>query len=90
MTGKSHPGGRRERIVVVAAPEAGSQRPEKAAKTSERDTNPRFMREVVRLEEESGFVHFYLACGHLITIGKGNLKSQPAQMECWACAKEVC
>jgi len=48
------------------------------------------MREVVRLEEESGFVHFYLACGHLITIGKGNLKSQPAQMECWACAKEVC
>jgi hypothetical protein len=34
-------------------------------------------------------VHFYLACGHLITMEKGELKgASPAQMKCWACVRE--
>ena len=44
---------------------------------------------VVRLVSETTFVHFYLACGHLITVSKSGLEGAwPREMECWACAME--
>lgn len=44
---------------------------------------------VTRVAEETSFVHFYLACGHLVTIKKGDLPDkQPQKLECWACSTE--
>jgi hypothetical protein len=35
------------------------------------------------------FVHCYLACGHMITLRKGDLKEPSlSSMECWACEEE--
>lgn len=37
------------------------------------------------------FVHFYLACGHLITMTDDELqgKEWPSAIECWACEGET-
>jgi hypothetical protein len=44
---------------------------------------------VLRSVSESAFVHFYLACGHLITIARGDLGTElPSVLDCWACAAE--
>jgi len=52
-------------------------------------SKPKVVQAVVRAVTEGAFVHFYLACGHLITIEKGELKGpSPAQMRCWACVRE--
>jgi len=40
----------------------------------------------VRTVKEGTFIHFYLACGHLITVQKDDLTGDlPTKMECWAC-----
>jgi hypothetical protein len=52
-------------------------------------SNPKVVRTVVRVVEDGAFVHFYLACGHLITVRKDELKGAlPRQMKCWACAQK--
>ena len=44
---------------------------------------------IIRTVRESSFVHCYLACGHVITMHKEDLKeSSPSSIECWACAEE--
>lgn len=44
---------------------------------------------VLHTVTEGSFVHFSLACGHLITVEKGDLKGPlPTQMKCWACVQE--
>jgi len=41
---------------------------------------------VVRTVRESILVHFYLACGHTITMRKEDLnESSPSSIECWGC-----
>ena len=63
------------------------QRPGERHEESEPDSNPKFEQAVVRVVGEGNLVHFYLACGHVITIEKRDLKGErPKQMECWACA----
>jgi hypothetical protein len=50
----------------------------------------KIMQSVVRMVEESGFVHCYLTCGHVITMHKEDLKeSSPSSIECWACEEET-
>lgn len=84
MVGKAKPGGRRKQIAVIPTPKAAQQRLEKHSEESKPDLNS--IQAVVRIAEESSFVHFYLACGHLITIGKADLKgARPHEMDCWAC-----
>ena len=81
MAGKAKLRDNRERIVVESPTE--SQRPEK---TEQEASKPQTMQAVVRVEEDFNFVHFYLACGHLITVNKNDLRNKhPEQMECWAC-----
>ena len=47
------------------------------------------MQPVLRSVSESAFVHFYLACGHLITIARGDLGTElPSVLDCWACVAE--
>jgi hypothetical protein len=47
------------------------------------------MQRVLRSVPESAFVHFYLACGHLITMARGDLGTElPSVLDCWACAAE--
>jgi hypothetical protein len=49
----------------------------------------KIMRRVVRTVRESPFVHFYLACGHMITLHEENPTEKPASsIECWACEEE--
>jgi hypothetical protein len=49
----------------------------------------KIMRLVVRTVRESVFVHFYLVCGHMITMNKEDVKeTSPISIECWACEKE--
>ena len=50
---------------------------------------PKFMQRVVRTVRESPFVHFYLACGHMITLHQENPPERPpSSIECWACEEE--
>ena len=52
-------------------------------------SKPKAVQPVVRVVTENSFVHFYLACGHLITMEKGDMKGAlPVQMNCWACQRE--
>ena len=52
-------------------------------------SNPKMMRKVVRVATDGILVHFYLACGHLITERKSDwLGKSPSEIECWACAEE--
>jgi hypothetical protein len=46
----------------------------------------KIMQPVVREAQEGILVHFYLACGHMITMRKEDLEeSSPSSIECWAC-----
>jgi len=62
---------------------------ETEATRGEMSSKPKALQTVVRVVTENSFVHFYLSCGHLITMEKGELKGPlPAQMSCWACLQE--
>lgn len=51
--------------------------------------NPKIVQAVVRVVTEEPLIHFYLACGHLITVQKDDLKVDlPTKMVCWACEEE--
>jgi hypothetical protein len=46
----------------------------------------KIMQRVVRTVLESPFVHFYLVCGHMITLHPENPTEKPdSSIECWAC-----
>lgn len=48
-----------------------------------------FMQPVRHMVREGSFVHCYLACGHMITMHKEDLKeSSLSSIKCWACAEE--
>lgn len=89
MTNKPQPRGRRKRIFEPAAPEVARQQLVKDRKESKPHSNPKVVQAVVNVVTEEPLVHFYLACGHLLTIAKRDLKgAQPKEMECWACARK--
>ena len=49
----------------------------------------KIMQSVVRRVEEGIWVHFHLACGHMLTIHKSDFKeSSLSSIECWACEEE--
>jgi hypothetical protein len=49
----------------------------------------RIMQLVVRTVRENVFVHFYLVCGHMITMTNADIKeTSPISIECWACEEE--
>jgi len=86
MASKGKPGGRKQQISMPASPSAESRRLRKGHEESKPDSNPKIGQAVVRTVSEGALVHFYLACGHLITVQKGDLKgAAPTEMECWAC-----
>ncbi len=44
---------------------------------------------ITRTVREGSFVHCYLACGHMITLHREDLKeASPSSMGCWACEEE--
>jgi hypothetical protein len=43
---------------------------------------------VVRIVRDDTLVHCYLACGHMLTLHKGEV-SAPSSIECWACEAEA-
>jgi hypothetical protein len=90
MPRKAEPGGHRKRIVVAAMRETENQQPKREAREeSKPGSTSATMRAVVRVAEEPSFLHFYLACGHLVTVKKGDLRNkQPQEMECWACSTQ--
>ena len=47
----------------------------------------KIIRAVERIQRDGAFVHCYLACGHMLTLHKGEV-SAPSSMECWACEAE--
>jgi hypothetical protein len=53
----------------------------------EPDSDPTHPQPILRTVDDGVFVHFYLACGHLITVAKNNVGERlPRNLECWACA----
>ena len=47
------------------------------------------MQPVLRSVTESIFVHFFLPCGHLITMSKADIsETMPREIDCWGCAAE--
>ncbi len=49
----------------------------------------KIMQLVVRTVRNSVFVHFYLVCGHMITMTNEDVKETlPISIECWACEEE--
>jgi hypothetical protein len=44
-------------------------------------------RAVTRIVRDGALVHCHLACGHMLTLHKGEV-SAPSSMECWACEAE--
>lgn len=89
MRKKPKPGDRTTKHKQIAAPAAPSkirQRLGKRQEEPEPDSNLKLVRAVVRTVSEGALVHVYLACGHLITVQRGDLKNAaPTEMECWAC-----
>lgn len=89
MRRKAKPGDRatkHRRTVIPATPSEALQQLGKRHEESELDSNPKIVRSVVRTVKEGTFIHFYLACGHLISVQKDDLKGDlPTKMECWAC-----
>jgi hypothetical protein len=82
MADKAKPEGNRKRSIDLPMREMGSQ------EVSKPSSSPGTIQAVVRVVEEFHFAHFYLACGHLITVNKHELRDKhPQQMECPACAK---
>ena len=52
-------------------------------------TKSKIMQLVVRTVRDGVFVHFYLVCGHMITMTNGDIKeTSPISIECWACEEE--
>jgi hypothetical protein len=52
--------------------------------------NPKIMQSIVRMVRDHSFVHFYLVCGHMITMTDEDLKeTPPTSIECWACEEEA-
>jgi hypothetical protein len=52
----------------------------------------KIMRSVVRTERQSPFfVHYYLACGHMVTMRNEDLakSSSPFSLDCWVCKAEA-
>jgi hypothetical protein len=73
---------------VVAKPDPKKQRPNERDRV-EPEAIPRSapMQAVVRVTEDVNFAHFHLACGHLVTVSKHDLRNKsPVQMNCWACS----
>ena len=54
----------------------------------EASSDPKHIQPVMRSVADGIFIHFYLACGHLITISKSDVgERSPSTIECWACAE---
>ena len=68
MTGKTKPEGNRKWSIDLSVRETGSQQ------VSKPGSSPGTIQAVVRVVEEFHFVHFYLACGHLTTVNKHDLR----------------
>jgi hypothetical protein len=68
MAGKAKPEGNRKRSIDLPLRETGGQQ------VSKPGSSPETIRAFVRVVEEFHFVHFYLACGHLTTINKHDLR----------------
>ena len=50
---------------------------------------PKTTQPVLRIVREGAFVHCYLACGHMVTMHKEDLKEpSPPSIKCWACEEE--
>ena len=47
------------------------------------------MRSVVRMVREAPFVHFYLVCGHMITVDEDLKGTPPASIDHRACQEEA-
>ncbi|HVP53636.1 MAG TPA: hypothetical protein VMU45_01480 [Candidatus Eisenbacteria bacterium] len=46
----------------------------------------KFLRKVLHVDSDGILVHFRLACGHLITERKSDVRNPlPAYVDCWAC-----
>jgi hypothetical protein len=64
-----------------------SQSNSKPAEEKDATADGKIIRAVERIERDNTFVHCYLACGHMLTLPKGEV-SAPSSMECWACEAE--
>jgi hypothetical protein len=63
--------------------------PSKAVLYESVASNPKIVRKVERAETDGILIHFYLACGHLITEHKSDYPYRlPSAVECWACEEE--
>jgi hypothetical protein len=88
MTRKPEPGGRKNNHLPPGELE-NVGRKLKHGETSKGNSNVLTAQRVVRSVSEATVVHFYLACGHLITISKSELVGTlPGEMRCWACAED--
>ncbi|MFZ0704561.1 MAG: hypothetical protein WAM71_03075 [Candidatus Korobacteraceae bacterium] len=86
MRRKTEPGDGNNSHVPAAEPENVDQK-FKLGETSKANAAVSTSQRVLRSVAETTFVHFYLACGHLITISKSELEGAlPGEMKCWACA----
>lgn len=75
MARKAKPEGNRKRSIDLPTRETVSQQ------VSKPGSIPETIQAVVRVVEEYHFAHFYLACGHLVTVNKHDLRNKhPQQM----------
>lgn len=90
MPGKPKRGVSGKRTVVIAMSEKEDDRLEKTdPRASKPASTTLTMQAIIRVAEESSFVHFYLACGHLVTVKRSDgSNKQSKEMECWACSTE--
>jgi hypothetical protein len=59
------------------------------AHQSDAAAEPIVTRPVVRTAEEGTLLHCYLACGHMLTFHRDDLKEpSPPSIKCWACEEE--
>ena len=53
-------------------------------------SGPTFLRKVVRVANDGVLLHFYLACGHLISKSRSEVAGgMPTSVDCWACREEA-
>jgi hypothetical protein len=88
MRPKVEPASRRVIHLPPAVPE-NVEHKSKPGETTNATADLLTAQRVVRSVSETTFVHFYLACGHLITVSRNELEgAPPSKMDCWACAAD--
>ena len=90
MSGKAKPGWHKKIFMPPDAPKGNADwQSREADQKPKPDSLPKVAQPVVRSVSQLTVIHFYLACGHMVTFHRSDFPNTlPSVIDCWACAEE--